>query len=171
MRMKSDHAEPISTATGRAIARLVYVAKRRNDGSVERAYERFKQQIAQFLPRMILVVMGPAFFCRLIPSEMISTHLGKDAGWTPIFPWRFRRNACPGRSRSRVHDGSYLSWSPDRQPVALVAFVTAWCIFAIHRILIYETHLAGPRFLMIRCIVAAPIPFVAGFITHLVTNF
>ena len=55
-------------------------------------------------------------------------------------------------------------------PAAMVAFITAWCIFAIHRILIYETHLAGPRFLMIRCVVAAPIPFIAGSLTHLMTN-
>ena len=60
---------------------LGFKAKQRDDGSLERAYERFKQQIAQFLPRMILVVIGTGFLLQIIPSELISTHLGKDAGW------------------------------------------------------------------------------------------
>lgn len=148
---------------------LGYVAKRRNDGSVERAYGRFKQQIAQFLPRMILVVIGTGFLLQIIPSEMISTHLGKDAGWTPIFYGGFAGMLVPAGPAVAFTTAATLAGS-GAAPAALVAFITAWCIFAIHRILIYETHLAGPRFLMIRCIVAAPIPFIAGFVTHLLTN-
>ena len=148
---------------------LGFKAKQRNDGSLERAYERFKQQVAQFLPRMILVVIGTGFLLQIIPSEVISTHLGKDAGWVPILYGGFAGMLVPAGPAVAFTTAATLAGS-GAAPAALVAFITAWCIFAIHRILIYETHLAGPRFLMIRCIAAAPIPFVAGFVTHLMTN-
>ena len=75
---------------------LGFKAKQRDDGSLERAYERFKQQIAQFLPRMILVVIGTGFLLQIIPSELISTHLGKDAGWVPILYGGFAGMLVPG---------------------------------------------------------------------------
>jgi hypothetical protein len=64
---------------------LGYKAKQRNDGSIGRAYERFKRQIAQFLPRMILVIIGTGFLLQIIPTELISTHLGKDAAGYQYF--------------------------------------------------------------------------------------
>ena len=118
---------------------------------------------------MILVVIGTGFLLQIIPSEVISTHLGKDAGWVPILYGGLAGMLVPAGPAVAFTTAATLAGS-GAAPAALVAFITAWCIFAIHRILIYETHLAGPRFLMIRCISAAPIPFVAGFVTHLMTN-
>ncbi|HBX27265.1 MAG TPA: hypothetical protein DEF72_07525 [Gammaproteobacteria bacterium] len=148
---------------------LGYKAKKRNDGSIMRAYERFKQQIAQFLPRMVLVVIGTGFLLQVIPADLISTYLGKDAGWLPVLYGGFAGMLVPAGPAVAFTTAATLA-SSGAAPAAMVAFITAWCIFAIHRILIYETHLAGPRFLMVRCVVAAPIPFIAGFLTHLVTN-
>ncbi len=148
---------------------LGYKAKQRNDGSIRRAYERFKQQIAQFLPRMILVVIGTGFLLQIIPTELISKHLGKDAGWLPILYGGLAGMMVPAGPAVAFTTAATLAGS-GAAPAAMVAFITAWCIFAIHRILIYETHLAGPRFLLIRCVIAAPIPFIAGSLTYLMTN-
>jgi uncharacterized membrane protein YraQ (UPF0718 family) len=148
---------------------LGYKARQRNDGALSRAYDRFKQQVIQFLPRMILVVIGTGFLLQIIPTEVISEHLGKDAGWAPIFYGGFAGMLVPAGPAVAFTTAATLAGS-GAAPAAMVAFITAWSIFAIHRILIYEAHLAGPRFLMIRCAVAAPIPFIAGFITHLITN-
>ena len=137
-----------------------YKAKERNDGSITKAYERFKQQIAQFLPRMILVVIATGFLLQIIPADLISTYLGKDAGWLPVLYGGFRGMLVPAGPAVAFTTAATLAGSGAALPAArMVAFITAWCIFAIHRILIYETHLAGPRFLLIRCVVAAPIPF------------
>ena len=149
---------------------LGYKARERNDGSITKAYERFKQQIAQFLPRMILVVIGTGFLLQIIPADVISTHLGKEAGWLPVLYGGFAGMLVPAGPAVAFTTAATLAGS-GAAPAAMVAFITAWCIFAIHRILIYETHLAGPRFLLIRCVVAAPIPFISGSLTHLMTNF
>ena len=70
---------------------LGYKAKERNDGSITKAYERFKQQIAQFLPRMILNTFRERR--RLATSPL----------------WRFRRYVGPSRARGCVHHSRNIS--------------------------------------------------------------
>lgn len=148
---------------------LGYKVSQRKDGSLNRAFARFKHQMIQFLPRMILVVIGTGFLLQIIPEELISEHLGRDAGLIPIIYGGFTGMLVPAGPAVAFTTAATLAGT-GAAPAAIVAFITAWCIFAIHRILIYESHLAGTRFLIVRCVVAVPIPFVAGFITHLLTT-
>jgi len=147
---------------------LGYKAGKRGDGSLSRAYARFKKQMIQFLPRMVLVVIGTGFLLQIIPSALISEYLGADAGITPIFIGGIAGMLVPAGPAIAFTTAATLAGS-GAAPAALVAFITAWCIFAIHRILIYEIHLAGSKFLLVRCTVALPIPFIAGYVTHLIS--
>jgi len=146
-----------------------FIAGRRGDGSIERAWARFKKQVAEFLPRMVLVIIGTGFLLQIIPSELISENLGRDAGLKPIFIGGLAGMLVPAGPAVAFTTAATLAGAGASQG-ALVAFITAWCIFAIHRILIYETSLAGPKFLLIRCTVALPIPFIAGTVAHYLSH-
>jgi uncharacterized protein len=142
-----------------------YIAGRRGDGSIQRAWVRFKKQVAEFLPRMVLVIIGTGFLLQIIPSELISENLGRGAGLKPILIGGLAGMLVPAGPAVAFTTAATLAGAGASEG-ALVAFITAWCIFAIHRILIYETSLAGPKFLLIRCTVALPIPFIAGTVAH-----
>jgi hypothetical protein len=45
---------------------------------------------------------------------------------------------------------------------ALISFLTAWSVFAVHRILAYEIPLMGIRFVVIRLMACALLPPLAG---------
>jgi uncharacterized membrane protein YraQ (UPF0718 family) len=142
-----------------------YIAGRRGDVSIQRAWVRFKKQVAEFLPRMVLVIIGTGFLLQIIPSELISENLGRGAGLKPILIGGLAGMLVPAGPAVAFTTAATLAGAGASEG-ALVAFITAWCIFAIHRILIYETSLAGPKFLLIRCTVALPIPFIAGTVAH-----
>jgi uncharacterized membrane protein YraQ (UPF0718 family) len=44
----------------------------------------------------------------------------------------------------------------------LVAFLTAWSVFAFHRVLIYESTLMGWRFVALRLVASLVLPVLAG---------
>jgi hypothetical protein len=46
-----------------------------------------------------------------------------------------------------------------------VAFLTAWSVFAFHRVLIYEITLMGWRFSAVRLTSSLVLPPLAGFLT------
>jgi hypothetical protein len=47
----------------------------------------------------------------------------------------------------------------------LVAFLTAWSVFAFHRVLIYEATLMGWRFVALRLTASLVLPLLAGVLT------
>jgi hypothetical protein len=44
----------------------------------------------------------------------------------------------------------------------LIAFVTAWSVFAFHRIVMYEIPIMGARFAMLRLLSSLVLPPLAG---------
>jgi len=52
--------------------------------------------------------------------------------------------------------------------VQLIALVTAWSVFAFHRVAIYEVPLMGARFSILRIIASLPLPVVAASISFLI---
>lgn len=49
---------------------------------------------------------------------------------------------------------------------ALIAYVTAWSLFALTRTLSYELPLLGIGFLRLRTILSLPVPVLLGLIAH-----
>ena len=52
-----------------------------------------------------------------------------------------------------------------------MAFITAWTLFAIHRVVIYEIPLLGFSFLRLRLVSVFLMPVLAGVLTMGVTRF
>ena len=46
----------------------------------------------------------------------------------------------------------------------LIAYLSAWSLLGLHRILIYELPILGPRFVLVRVITIGLVPILAGFI-------
>jgi len=129
--------------------------------------QRFAEQFAMLVPRMICALVAAGFIAQMIPKQAIASLLGEEAGL-----WAIPVAAAAGLL---VPAGPVIAFAiaavfakSGASTAALVTFVTSWSIFAAHRILIYEIPLVGPSFLRLRAVSAMAIPFLAGFLAFLV---
>jgi transposase-like protein len=94
---------------------------------------------------------------------------------------RSRQRSCPRRCSTPIPKkiaAARATAAAPRFPVnavartrgvaQMVALVTGWSIFAIHRIVTWEYPLLGWRFVALRVLAAAPLPIIAGLLAELV---
>lgn len=143
---------------------LAVMAWRRHDGTLHKSLGRWAEQLAQILPTMAMAMIAAGFFAAMIPDDVISRYLGNESPIVGVLIGSVAGILFPtgpvvvfSLSASFAVAGASTS--------ALVAFVTSWTLFALHRMLIYELPLLGPSFVIVRILSIVCIPFIAGFLT------
>ena len=143
-----------------AILLAVSIYQRQDFGPVVR---RFAEQFGMLVPRMLCALVAAGFIAKLIPKEAIASLLGQDAGLLAFPVAAAAGLLVPAGPVIAFAIAAVFAKSGASVP-ALVTFVTAWSIFAAHRILIYELPLLGPSFLRLRIVSAMAVPFLAGLL-------
>ena len=126
-------------------------------------------QFKNIMPRVVLAIVTASFLGSLIPQELMASWLGKNTGVTGIFIASVAGGLLPG--------GPMLSF-----PIAVVllntgagipqltAFLAAWSVFAVHRMISYEIPLMGWRFSMVRLVSSLALPVAAGLLAWLLVS-
>lgn len=142
----------------------IAIRKRQDFGPV---LQRFLEQFAVLVPRMLFALIAAGFIAELIPKEAIAGYLGPDAGILAI--------PVAAASGVLVPAGPVIAFAiaavfakSGASTAALITFITSWSIYAAHRILIYELPLLGPSFLRLRATSALAVPFLAGLVAFLI---
>ena len=143
-----------------AILLAISIYQRQDFGPVVR---RFVEQFGMLVPRMLCALVAAGFIAKLIPKEAIASLLGQDAGLLAFPVAAAAGLLVPAGPVIAFAIAAVFAKSGASVP-ALVTFVTAWSIFAAHRILIYELPLLGPSFLRLRIVSAMAVPFLAGLL-------
>lgn len=122
------------------------------------------------LPRILMVVLVAGFTLQLMPGRLVADTIGPDSGFTGVLFAMLVGGMIPA--------GASVSFSvvvllneAGAGVVQLVTLLTAWSVFALHRVIAYEIPLMGPRFAALRLLSSLPLPLVAGGLTALVTAF
>lgn len=149
---------------------LLALAVSRGDRTLERGAQRAVEQLAKLGPRMICALIASGFIAKLIPAAFISRFLGEDAGASAILIGAAAGLIIPAGPVIAFSIAAVFARGGASFP-ALVAFVTAWSLFAAHRIVIYEIPLLGPSFLKMRLISVGALPFVAGALALAIALF
>ena len=138
---------------------LAIIAARR--GQLREAVSMSITRFIEVLPRVALALFAAGFVGHLIPSDPIAHVIGSESGWTGI--------AIASLVGGFIPSGPTVSF-----PVVVifaqagagfpqvVAFVTAWSVIGVHRMLIYEIPLMGWRFSLVRLVSSLILPFIAG---------
>lgn len=144
------------------------VAYRRDDGSFRRGLEIAWRYTRSVGPRIVMALLLAAILVVLIPEAMIAQWLGHEAGFRGILLASLVGGIIPG--------GPILSF-----PIALalykagvglpqlVAFLTGWSVFALHRVIAYEVPLLGWRFTAVRLLVSLALPPLSGILAGLLS--
>lgn len=119
------------------------------------------RQFIVVMPRLLLATLTAGFVGVLTPSEPIAELIGADSGIRGILIASVVGGFVPSGPIISFPIVVVLSHAGAGVP-QLVAFVTAWSVFAFHRVLIYESTMMGWRFSAIRLASSAVLPPVAG---------
>ncbi len=144
------------------IALLVAVL-RRGRAATHDAAERALEQFAHVIPQLCVALLAAGFLAKLIPAQWVAGLLGPEAGWMALVIAAFAGPTVPA--------GPVLAFSiaalferAGATPEALVAFVTSWSLFTVHRMVTYEIPLLGASFLRLRLLSVGLVPIAAGLI-------
>lgn len=115
------------------------------------------------LPRLIPAVILTGMLQVLIPQEMVSRYVGREAGFRGIVIASLAGVVTPGGPMVSVplmvalaHSGAGLA--------ALVAYITSWSLFGIQRVIAWEAPLMGWHFVLVRTVPSLAFPVLAGWL-------
>lgn len=150
-------------------AALIMVARRRQDGSVRKGLRVSVDYLLIMMPRMVLALGMAGFAAELIPSELVSHWLGGASGFQGIMIASVVGAAVPA--------GGIVAF-----PIALaiykvgvgvpqlIAFLTSWAVFAIHRVLAFEIPFLGVHFVTLRLAASLLLPPLSGLIAEVLVQ-
>jgi uncharacterized membrane protein YraQ (UPF0718 family) len=117
--------------------------------------------------RVPLALLAAAFLSELIPAETIGGLIGGESGVRGILLSCLLGGFVPGGPMISFPIALVI-WQMGAGQAQMVAFLAAWSIFAVHRIISYELPLMGGRFVMIRLASSWMLPPIGGLIAVLI---
>ena len=140
---------------------LAGLALFRGEGRLGEGLLAGADQLVRVMPRVLMALTAAGFIAKLIPGEVIGAWLGPASGFRGIAIAALAGLFVPAGPVVAFSLAAVLAQAGAASP-QLVAFLTAWSVFAMHRITIYEAPMLGLRFLAVRLSASFILPLVAG---------
>jgi uncharacterized membrane protein YraQ (UPF0718 family) len=121
--------------------------------------------LSTILPRMIPALLVAGLVQVLVPQEVVSRHFGRESGLKAILIASFAGMLTPGGPMVSVPFMVALANSGAAM-APLVAYMTAWSLFGMQRIISWEAPLMGWRFVFVRVVPSLAFPVVAGLLVN-----
>ena len=118
------------------------------------------------LPRLIPALILAGLIQVLVPQEMIARYFGRQAGFRALVVASIAGVLTPGGPMVSVPLLVALANSGAAMP-SLVAYMTAWSLFGLQRIIAWEAPLMGWRFVSVRVLASLALPLLAGWLVQL----
>lgn len=115
------------------------------------------------LPRLIPALILAGLLQVLVPQETVARHFGHQGGMKAILIASVAGVLTPGGPMISVPLLVALANSGAALP-SLVAYMTAWSLFGVQRIIAWEAPLMGWKFVAVRIIPSLLFPVVAGWL-------
>jgi len=118
------------------------------------------------IPRLIAAMLLTGMLQVLIPEDLVSRHFGRDAGFKGLAIATVAGVVTPGGPMVSVPFMVALAHSGVSTAI-LVAYITSWSLFGIHRIIAWEGPLMGWHFVLVRSVASLAFPMLAGWIVKM----
>jgi len=113
------------------------------------------------LPRIGIGVIGSGFVAEALPNEWVAPWLGPESGFLGVIIATLGGALTPGGPVVGFSLGAAALKSGAGAP-QVIAYSTAWALYAIHRLLIWEVPMMPARVVWLRAAVSLPLPFIAA---------
>ena len=122
--------------------------------------------VLEITPRMIAAFIIAGLIQVLVPEEVIAHWMGKGSGFKGIFIGMAIGTFTPGGPMTHFPIiASFYKMGIGIGP--LVSYLTAWSLFGLQRIIMWELPFLGPRIVLVRLLASILFPFLAGWFSEL----
>ena len=125
------------------------------------------REFLALLPRIAIGMIGSGFIAEILPSHLIPSWFGADTGTTGLAVATVLGALTPGGPVVGFAIATAALKSGAGAP-QVIAYTTAWALFAIPRVLIFEIPAMPARVVWLRVLVSLPLPFLAAWMAMLV---
>ncbi|HEY1311249.1 MAG TPA: hypothetical protein VGF02_09885 [Pseudolabrys sp.] len=129
-----------------------------NDGAREGLWE-----FIRLLPRIGAGVVGSGFIAEVLPKALVASWIGPGSGFLGVLLATIGGALTPGGPVVGFSIGAAALKGGAGAP-QVIAYSTAWALYAIHRLVIWEVPMMPPRVVWLRAAVSVPLPFIAAAI-------
>jgi uncharacterized membrane protein YraQ (UPF0718 family) len=122
---------------------------------------------ARLMPRLTIGVLGSGFIGEVMPRAFIAEWLGPGSGFSGTAVACLAGALTPGGPMVGFAIG-IAALKSGAAPPQVIAYTTAWALFAVHRLVAWELPMMPPRIVWWRTVASIPLPFIAAWIAMLV---
>lgn len=138
----------------------------KTDARRDEALRGVRRMLISNLPRMVVALISAGLFAELLPEETVRQYLGDTSGFQGVLLGMVLGILTPG--------GAFVSFALAAGALAagatapsMIAYMTAWALFSLTKMMAEELALLGPGFIAKRVAVSFPIPLIVGGIALL----
>jgi uncharacterized membrane protein YraQ (UPF0718 family) len=143
------------------VAVLAFIAGLRGGGLLPDGVREGLVEFARLSPRIVIGVVGSGFIAAVLPKDLVGAWLGPHSGFTGLAIAALGGALTPGGAVVGFSIGSAALKSGAGAP-QVIAYSTAWALFALQRMLIWEVPMMPARVVWLRAAVSLPLPFLAA---------
>lgn len=125
------------------------------------AYAGVWRMLVTNTPRLVVALISAGLFAELLPEDTVRAYLGDTSGFQGVLLGTALGVVTPGGAFVSFALAAGATQAGATTP-AMVAYLTAWALFALTKVIAEELAFLGPSFLLRRVAVTLPIPMLAG---------
>jgi len=148
------------------VGTLAFIAAMRSRLLLEEGARAGAMEFLLLLPRIGIGVIGSGFVAEALPNEWVAPWLGPESGFLGVVIATIGGALTPGGPVVGFSLGAAALKSGAGAP-QVIAYTTAWALYAIHRLLIWEVPMMPARMVWLRAMVSLPLPFIAAALAML----
>jgi len=115
----------------------------------------------KLIPRIFIGVVGSGYLAAVLPQELVGRWLGPDSGALGVVLAVLGGALTPGGPVVGFSLGSAALKGGAGAP-QVIAYLTAWALFSLPRLFLWETPVMPPRLVWLRVAASLPLPFLAA---------
>ena len=115
----------------------------------------------KLMPRIMLGVIGAGYIAAAMPNDLVGRWLGADSGMTGVVLAVIGGALTPGGPVVGFSIGAAALKGGAGAP-QVIAYTTAWALFAIQRVISYEVIAMPAKVVWLRVLVSIPVPVLAA---------
>jgi hypothetical protein len=143
------------------VGALALTAGMRSRGLLKEGARNGFIEFLHLIPRIGIGVIGAGFIAEALPKSLIAPWLGAESGFLGIFLAALAGALTPGGPVVGFAIGAAALKGGAGAP-QVIAYSTAWALFAVHRLVLYEVPMMPARIVWLRALVCLPLPFIAA---------
>lgn len=145
------------------------LALKRRDGTFRAGLKVWLEQLAKILPTMAMALVAAGFMTAMIPEAIIMRLLGGSLPVLEVLLGSVAGVLFPTGPVVVFSIAASFSAS-GASDASMVAFITSWTLFALHRMVIFELPMLGTSFVKVRVLSICLLPVMAGFLAVIVNR-